>query len=334
MSHSCLFIESEAGELARLQGQLRERPAFARSAYAIGLEDAAGLLEEIPFQAIVLGGQFTPDELDAWLTRTEFIQPDILRLIRRENDIYHQIARRGGRGLIELSPRSEGDAIESVIRNALLVRDWGRNPSLFQLSARMTRLPSIPTLYLNITKKLQSEESEIEDVAVHISHDLAMCAKLLRLVNSAAFGLTTHVQSAFEAVMLLGFERIKALILFSQMITVFDDRKAGPFSLDEFWLHSIGCATLARWIAQQETGDARQANEAYTAGLLHDVGRLLIASNLPSLANQVASSIQQGRKDLYECEQELLGTYDREIRLDLSFSRRVLMGAGLVNWAI
>ena len=75
---------------------------------------------------------------------------------------------------------------------------------------------------------------------MRISPDPAMGAKRLRLVNSAAFGLTTQVKNAFEAVMLLGFEQIKALMLFAQLITVFDDRKAGTFFLDEFWLHSRG----------------------------------------------------------------------------------------------
>lgn len=313
MNTSCLFVESDAEQLGRLQGRLRDRPALAGSTYTDSLDEATRLLDEMPFEAVVLGDGFTLEELTGLFTRIEFMQPDILLVIRREHELFQQVARRCARRLVELSPHSEAETIESVILNALLVRDWGRNPRLRQVSAQMTRLPSIPSLYLNIVQKLQSEDAEIEDVAVHISHDLAMCAKLLRLVNSAAFGLTTQVQSAFEAVMLLGFEQIKALILFSQLITVFDDRKPGPFSLDEFWLHSIGCANLARWIAQHETGDSRQANEAFTAGLLHDVGRLLIASNLPGVANQLASSLKQGEKDLHDCEEQLLGTNHAEL---------------------
>jgi HD-like signal output (HDOD) protein len=108
-----------------------------------------------------------------------------------------------------------------------------------------------------------------------------MTAKMLQLVNSAFFGFARNVSSPIEAVQLLGIGRIRALALSILIFSAFESRKITAFTIESAWKHSVETALGAQQIARMETEDETFLEQSFSAGLLHDLGKLILADNLP-----------------------------------------------------
>jgi HD-like signal output (HDOD) protein len=146
-----------------------------------------------------------------------------------------------------------------------------------------------------------------------VADDFAMTAKLLQLVNSAFFGLGRNITSPAEAVSYLGIERTKALVLLAHTFSMYEVDKSSAFSFERLWAHSLVTGKFARWIAQEETSDQQLAGAAFTAGLLHDIGELMTAVNLPQEYNHLVKRVQDESITFEAAERETLGTTHAEL---------------------
>ena len=143
------------------------------------------------------------------------------------------------------------------------------------------KLPVVPALYMQVASELDSARGSIEFVGRLIARETAMCARILQAANSAALASAQSVNSPYDAVLFLGGERTKAVILFEQILEPFRDSDCPQFSVCELWRHSMSVGSLAARIATIEKAPAAIADRCFTAGLLHDVGKLLFAGNMP-----------------------------------------------------
>ena len=313
MSKPILIVESEGGKYPSLKALVAGCNVFSRATICNTFEQAQESVRKGTFSALILTAESSSPELLAFLRLVDERQPGCLQFFRSEaqtcldiNDGQEKLRR-------WLSPQLESGALESALKIAFLREELNQNQGLQALLGKMEDLPSVPTLYLEVTSKLQSPDAALDDVAVHIAHDPAMSALLLRLANSAGSGLTQPVKTVLEAILFLGTEQTKALILFSKLFSQYQQRPCPGFSLDDFWLHSIWTATFAKWIAQEETSDYKKAEEAFAAGMLHDVGKLLIAANLPRAAQEISQAAKRSPKLRWQVEQEQLGATHAEI---------------------
>ncbi len=135
-----------------------------------------------------------------------------------------------------------------------------------------------------------------------------MTAKFLQIANSACFALSYAVTDATEAVMFLGAERTRALVLMANVFSQFDGLRCPGFSLEQAWNHSTRVGSLARGIALLETENPKMAEMAFTAGLLHEIGNLIIAGNAPEMYATVRRLQVAKQLSLPEAELEILGT--------------------------
>jgi HD-like signal output (HDOD) protein len=135
-----------------------------------------------------------------------------------------------------------------------------------------------------------------------------MTVKVLQLVNSAFFGLRRHMSSPAEAAMLLGLDTIKTLVLWIHVFSNFTCRPVRGFSIERLSEHCLRAGLLAREIARAEAQDARTQEEAMTAGLLHDIGRLVLATNRPDLYEQAHAAAVEQSIPLSQAEHALCGT--------------------------
>ncbi|MBA3754367.1 MAG: HDOD domain-containing protein, partial [Nitrospira sp.] len=140
-----------------------------------------------------------------------------------------------------------------------------------------------------------------------VAKDLGMVTKILQLVNSAFFGLRTHVSDPEQAVALLGFDTIKSLVLSSQVFAQFDQTKLPSFSLDELWRHAMLTGTCARRIAKEEGATQQVMDEAFTAALLHDVGVLVLVANRPADYARVLELAHTTQVPDWTAEREVFG---------------------------
>jgi HD-like signal output (HDOD) protein len=177
----------------------------------------------------------------------------------------------------------------------------------------LDRVPSIPSLYAEIVEKLQDPEVGADEIGEILLKDLAMTAKILKLVNSAFFGLGREISNPADAVTYLGMDTIKCLVLSIYAFSQFNNAKLGAFSIDALWKHSQRTAGVAREIARLEDADLKVMDEAFVAGLLHDIGKLVLASNFPAEYDQVIEASGGRTLALLEAEQKAFGANHAEI---------------------
>jgi putative nucleotidyltransferase with HDIG domain len=125
--------------------------------------------------------------------------------------------------------------------------------------------------------ELQSPEVSVGKIAATIAQDMGMTAKILQLINSAFFSVPQCVSSPAQAVSLLGVDNIKALVLSVHIFSSLESKLAGGLSI--LWKHSLSTANLAKAIARCQGADQKVKDEAFTAGLLHDIGIVVLASS-------------------------------------------------------
>lgn len=186
-----------------------------------------------------------------------------------------------------------------------------------------SKLPSMPRLYTELLELLRNEDVELEKVANVISTDPAMTTKILHIVNSSFFALRREILNTRDAVVMLGLEAIKGLVLSQQIFSEFSNKGIDENLLNELWNHSVTTASIARQIAKLEGADKTVVDTAFTAGLLHDLGKLVMLEQLPQTYLQYVNAIVADNQDSIKVEKMIFNT------------DHACMGASLLkNWGI
>ncbi len=183
------------------------------------------------------------------------------------------------------------------------VLEQKKRPDLSRLSGGAVKLAALPHIVVQALDTLKNPNVSFSYVAEIISKDTALSAKLLKLVNSALYGFPEPVDTITRAVTVVGANRLTSLALGVSLISIFDSIPKEVLDMRSFWLHSLACAVLARLLAVS----AGHPNEerCFVAGLLHDIGRLVMLKNHPGhVAQAVAVAHNEGRA-LHEVEQDL-----------------------------
>ena len=212
-----------------------------------------------------------------------------------------------------VSPDPEPDTWENILDRCILMRTWMDTQELKTLVGKMKKLPSLPTVYTRVVDELNSPEASLAKVAEIVAEDPVVTAKMLQLVNSSFFGLHQPIISASDAVMFLGADRVKGLILVARVFSQFDAKIIAALGLDQLWNHSMKIGAYAQAIAKWEVRDAKTAGAAFTAGLLHDVGKLMLAGNLPEEYLKVLEVSRDERIPISVAEQQAFGTTHAEL---------------------
>ena len=168
----------------------------------------------------------------------------------------------------------------------------------------LTKLPSLPRIYLEITEALQSPTVSADHIANIAAQDPALTAKLLQLSNSAFFGVNREVCSVSDAVQFLGAGIIQSLALTTPIFASFVSIKCPNFSIDATWSHSIQTAALSRWIFKSLLHDSLVTEQAFCAGILHDIGKIILAESLPAEYSAAINESRTTRTPLLEIEQK------------------------------
>ncbi|MEW5725963.1 MAG: HDOD domain-containing protein [Thermodesulfobacteriota bacterium] len=172
-----------------------------------------------------------------------------------------------------------------------------RNDAKKQIK-RIKNLPTVPGIVQKISKMVENPETSAADVGRLISQDQVLSAKVLRMANSAFFGMSRRISSITQALVILGFDVVKGLVLTSSVFEMVKKSMAG------LWEHSIGCAAAAGVVAKRLGRD--DAEEVLVAGLLHDLGKVVLTLQLPEETAEVLARAEQKGLSFYEAEREIL----------------------------
>ncbi len=161
-------------------------------------------------------------------------------------------------------------------------------------------VPTLPGIFEKITLLIDSPSTAAEDVASIISSDQALSAKVLRVVNSVFYGFPGRISNLTHALIILGFDVVKGLVLST---SVFDMMLARGFH--GLWEHSLGCAVTAGVIARK-TKDPHP-EEVSIAALLHDIGKVILKIEISEELSLIDQTVLEKQISTYEAEEEILG---------------------------
>jgi putative nucleotidyltransferase with HDIG domain len=183
--------------------------------------------------------------------------------------------------------------------------------ALDALINRVGYLPPFPQHVPKLLELLRKEEVDTDAVVTIIAHDPTLTTNVMRLCNSVMFGAATPASDLHEAIMRLGFKEVCQLVLvISSASTLMPGQKEYGLETGELWKHSVATALAAKIIAEAVDEDA---NLAFTAGLLHDVGKVILARALEGVYANLFAEVEQSQTAVVEAEKKMLGFQHAEV---------------------
>ena len=305
MTKSILFVDDEPNILSGLKRMLRSMRKEMDFSFAEGGREALEIIEENEVHVIVSDMRMPGMDGAALLTTVQEQYPHIIRIMLTGQADDESVMRTVGVVHQFLAKPSDPDTLKEVLTRACALQELMVNTELKGLVSSLGGLPSLPEVYSQLQEALKDPECAISDVAKIIEQDMAMSAKVLQLVNSAFFGLFKTIESPSHAVNLLGLDTVKALVLGVGVFSEISPANHASFSAVSLWSHSVTTAAFAKKIAQAETSDKEIVDSSFIAGMIHDIGKLLLFSHVQQPFIEAVEMAQETGTSLVECEQDV-----------------------------
>lgn len=297
-----LFVDDEPNILSGLKRMLRSMRKEFDLHFAESGQEGLQIMSEHPVDVVVSDMRMPGMDGAEFLTEVQQRHPAAVRImltgqaddesVLRTVSVVHQF----------LTKPCEPERLKEVIVRSASLHDLMVNTHLKEMISGINVLPSIPNLFARLQEALKSPDVTADEVAAIIEQDIAMTAKILQLVNSSFFGLYTKIDTISRAVKLLGLDTVKILVL---GIQIFTEMKVDStrFPLDSLWTHSMLVAQCAKKISMNSTEDLDLINNSFIAGLLHDIGRLLLLSTMTEDYLTLVEKALEGEEQLLNLEQ-------------------------------
>jgi putative nucleotidyltransferase with HDIG domain len=308
-----LFVDDDPLILAGLKRLMRRFAQALQAEYVTSGSDALALLSQESFDAIVSDMRMPGMDGAELLNRVRGEFPEMVRLILSGQAPQESMFRALGPAHRFLSKPCRPDDLFAFLIRALRVRDQLANHDLRSIVGRIDKLPSIPRVYAELVEELHNPRGSMEQVGRIVAQDVAITAKLLHLVNSSFIGLRQHIASPLQAACLLGIELVKSLVLTAGVFSQFDQRGSAAINVEELAQHSIEVGESAHRIAWGLGATAQEAEEALLAGMMHDVGKLILATERAEEYASVKRLAAYGDSPLWQGEQAWFGTSHADI---------------------
>jgi len=277
-----LIVDDELHQLERLRKALTPVSSSWDMAFAKSGFDALSQCESAPFDVIIT--DLTMPGMDGIRLLTEVARrtPRVIRLLMT----HPQERERTFRSICAahqflVKPCAAADITTAVTRTSRLYHHLSAE-TVQSVVSRIGVLPTLPTLYTRLTRLINDAGSSLTDIAALIEQDVGMSAKVLQLVSSAVFGKQQKVSRIAQAVPLLGLDTLKSLVAWFQIGTQFSNITQAGLDMDELQQHSMLTARYAQLLALHLGFDRFDGDDFFTAGLLHDIGMLILANAFPA----------------------------------------------------
>jgi HD-like signal output (HDOD) protein/CheY-like chemotaxis protein len=305
MSKRILFVDDEPLVLQGIQRSLRSMRGEWEMEFATGGPDALERMSQGPFDVVISDMRMPGMDGAHLLELVKAKFPRTVRMVLSGQSDRETILRSVGPTHQYLSKPCDAEELKQKLARAFALRDLLEDPHLKELVCRLDTVPSLPSLYIAVTEALRSPEASINEVGNIIARDMGMSMKVLQLVNSAFFGLPCQVSNPKQAAALIGIDNIKALVLSLHVFSEFEtDLEEGGTQL---WKHSFATAGFAKVISRLQSDSRNLIDDAFAAGLLHDVGRLILASASGSEYRKALQEAAEKQTAVSVVEQEMFG---------------------------
>lgn len=308
-----LFVDDEPVILESLRRTLRPMRQEWDMRFAGNGPEALKMMGLEPYDVVVTDMRMPGMDGGALLREVKKLHPETLRIILsgqvdhdsflRATESFHQF----------LSKPCDAETLKATVSRAWSLRRFLANEEVRKAASQIESIPSLPSLYGELMAEASSPDPDLEKMCQIIAKDIGMTAQILHVANSAFFGFRYKITAIDHAVQVLGLDFIRPLVLCFGVFSQFDAAKAGNFPMAKLLEHSLAVGEFARRIAKLEKMDTEAANDATAAGLLHDVGKLIIAVKMPRQYREILS-LKNSRGILdWEAEDEILKVTHGEV---------------------
>jgi putative nucleotidyltransferase with HDIG domain len=302
MKKRVLFVMAEPAALASLQSLLAPLSNEWELEFVAKEEEALAILAQSPVDVILSDVHLSGMGGLQLLAEVKNRAPHVIRIassscahratIVSALEVAHQFIPMPFTAEVLTSTIARGGALGARLTNE----------SLRTLIAGIRTLPSLPHLYQELVAAMGSSTASADVATRIISQDMAMVSKLLQVVNSSFFGLRRTISSPAHAIALLGIDSVKALVLSVQVFAQFEGSKRAPIPLETMWKHGLITGTTARDIAKSQDIGSLGVERAFMAGLLHDIGLLILSTNFPEQYSEVLANLRHDRLSVCDAE--------------------------------
>ncbi len=192
-----------------------------------------------------------------------------------------------------------------------MLRKFFSQDEIKQVTRNIINLPTLPTVVAKMIELVDNPKTTASSLGKLISSDQVLTAKLLKLANSAFYAFPRKIGTVNLAIVVLGFDMIKSLALSASVIDRFSKENDRIFDVMKFWEHSVGCGVAGRVVAAEY--GYRVSGEVFTAGLLHDIGKLILREYLNLEFQEIIETVKEKGISFIEAEREILGVTHAEI---------------------
>lgn len=271
-----LFVDDDIHIRKALGRMLRNRRHEWELRFASNSAEALELLEQDPMDVLVSDVRMPGSSGVELLACVRERYPHVVRIILSgQADEAHALA------AVEhahqyLAKPCDATVLRATIERAFVLREYISSPSIARHVARASRLPPVSAAYLDLKRELQRDRGSPQRVAAIVSRDPAMSTRILEAVNSACFGIRCDVTNPRDAVGVLGVGVVRALVISASVFAQITDPHVATWA-ERVWRHSVTTGAVSAAIARAEGADADLVELSFNAGLLHDVGKLVLA---------------------------------------------------------
>src|ERR1051326_2068967 len=277
--------------------------------------DALSQLERKSFEAVLVDFNLASPDASDLLNAVEEFQPETVRfLLAYEADLALVAAKVNGTPQILPKP-IDAASLKSRIESE--VKDAEAEQTKTATASEPAKTPAEPAAasswYADVLKDLQAPGVTIQQAGEIVAPHTILAVELFKLTNSSYLGLPADITDPAEAVETLGLDTVKAVVMALQFLDEHSRLKSAYLSPDKIWKHSVNVGQLARDLVLFETKDRALASQALIAGLLHDLGKIVLAKNFEDLYGRVHSLARKQPVALWEIEKEMFGADHGEI---------------------
>lgn len=306
-----LFVDDSPSVIDMLKRMVHSQDSDWDVRYAVGGVEAIGLLDLERFDVIVTDLQMP--EIDG-VKLLKYVQksfPELIRIIFSASltkDAVREVASFTHRFI---SKPCGVEQLAQTIENTIFIHRQLDNKQIQKVLTKTTTIPSLPKIYQELMKRIDDEDFSLRDAGHLISSDIGMSANILKQINLLGYG--SEISSVEQAVSFLGLNCVKAIALSNHIFNTVSLDNIPNFSLEDLVRHSMLTAEFAKTITLIETDDRTIAESAFVAGVLHDMGAIVLAMNFPKKYGDVLSRVYKAHRPIAEVERNLIGTSHGEI---------------------
>lgn len=308
-----LFVDEDAQLLKSLARLIASRRLGWSARFARSGKEALQILDAQACDVIVTDASLGDMRGSVLLDQIKQRHPMTLRILLTDQVDHKSISSllRSAHQLLA-KPCPLPQLVEAV-ECAVSLRSLYMNEAVLRVVHRLEHLPVVPRIYQELTQELRKEDCASNSLGAIITRDMGLTAGILKLVNSPFFGLSRRVESPRQAVSFIGVNILKGLVIYEKIFKALDPAKYPDFDVEKLWTHSQDAARCCKAVIRHEGGTAQELDSAFSAGLLHDIGKIVLAEGCPEDYFRTLRKSQSENLPLVEAEVAELGVAHAEV---------------------